>query len=416
MLKGTIVRLGLIGCGGIAINRHLRALERLKAADRDADVELVAVADTATPNAEIAAEWSAQHLGLRPTQYSDYRQMLAKENLDAVDICLPHGLHHVAGIDAFNAGCHVVLEKPFTVTMKTGRALVDAGARAGKVLALAVPMRRMPGERAAHWAINAGLIGEPRAFFCHDVRPRSAPAARPAASAPAATPERRPVRENWRADRVMSGGAMVVDSGFHFMDTVRMFFGEVDHVYAELRGFTPDGMNTVREGRENTALVTFTFASGLVGSWTWSAGLTGHGNSSLVIYGSGGSLADTGTHSQYAVYHLFMNGGELKTSDGNVASLDELKERYLASLSDSRREHVFPGGVTDEFAIELHDFFEAVRTGGQPEVNGEEGLKTLALPLAVYESGWTGQAVKVADVLNGALHAYQDEIDARWPV
>jgi predicted dehydrogenase len=411
------LRLGLIGCGGIARNRHLTALEKLNQVDRDRDVELVAVADSATQNAEIAADWSAEHLGRRPAQFADYRQMLAESKLDAVDICLPHGLHHVAGIDAFQAGCDVLLEKPFTVTMKTGQALVQAAERAGKVLALAVPMRRMPGERAANWAINdARLIGDPRAFFCHDVRPRSAPASRPAGTTATPGAERRPVRENWRADRAMSGGAMVVDSGFHFMDSVRMFFGEVDRVYAELRGFRPDGTNTVREGRENTAIVTFTFASGVVGSWTWSAGLTGHAASSLIIYGSNGSLTDTGTHSQYAVYHLFMNGGELKTSDGETISLEDLKERYLASLSAEQRDRVFPGGLTDEFAIEMHDFFEAVRTGGQPEVNGEEGLKTLALPLAVYESGYSGQAVQVADVLSGKVHAYQDEIDARWPV
>lgn len=56
------------------------------------------------------------------------------------------------------------LREEFTVTMKTGRALVAAEERAGKVLALAVPMRRMPGEGAANWAINdAQMIGEPRA-------------------------------------------------------------------------------------------------------------------------------------------------------------------------------------------------------------------------------------------------------------
>lgn len=411
------MRLGLIGCGGIARARHLPALEKLYQVDRDRDVELVAVADSATQNMEIAADWSAEHLGRRPEQFADYRRMLADARLDAVDICLPHGLHHVAGIEAFQAGCDVLLEKPFTVTMKTGRALVDAGKRAGKVLALAVPMRRMPGERAANWAINdARLIGDPRAFFCHDVRPRTAPAPRPAAAVAPPTAERRPVRENWRADRAMSGGAMVVDSGFHFMDSVRMFFGEVDRVYAELRGFGPNGVNTVQEGRENTAIVTFTFVSGVVGSWTWSAGLTGHAASSLIIYGANGSLTDTGTHSQYAVYHLFMNGGELKTSDGQTLSLEELKERYLASLSSEQRDHVFPGGLTDEFAIELHDFFEAVRSGTQPEVNGEEGLKTLAIPLAVYESGYSGQAARIADVLSGRIHAYQDEIDAHWPV
>lgn len=105
----------------------------------------------------------------------------------------------------------------------------------------------------------------------------------------------------------MSAGTMVIASGFPFMDTVRMFFGEVDHVYAELHGFGPDGMNTVREGRENTAIVTFTFASGVVGSWTWSIGLTGQALGSSTIYCSGGSLSDTGTSNPHAVYHLSIN-------------------------------------------------------------------------------------------------------------
>jgi predicted dehydrogenase len=129
------MRLGLIGCGGIARNRHLPALEKLQQADRDRDVELVAVADTVDQNRELAADWSAEHLGRRPTPFVGYHEMLAGGTVDAVDICLPHGLHHVAGIDAFRAGCDVILEKPFTVTMQTGRALVEAGAKAGKVLA-----------------------------------------------------------------------------------------------------------------------------------------------------------------------------------------------------------------------------------------------------------------------------------------
>ncbi|MCL4540895.1 MAG: Gfo/Idh/MocA family oxidoreductase [Chloroflexi bacterium] len=409
------MKLGLIGCGGIARNRHLPALERLQSANRDRDVEITAVADAVLVNAEIAADWAAEHFGQRPRVFIDYHQMLNDVSLDAVDICLPHGLHHVAGIDAFRAGLHVVLEKPFTVTMKTGQALVAASKTAHKVLALAVPMRRLPGQRAAAWAINqARLLGTPWAFFCHDVRPR------PATQRPSASPtpggERRPIRENWRADRVMSGGAMVVDSGFHFMDSIRMLFGEVDQVYAELRGFGPDGAVSVHEGRENTAIVTFTFENGVIGSWTWSAGLVGQGAASLVLYGSEGSLEDTGTHSQYAVYHLFMNGGELTTRSGEKISLDGLKERHLASLSEAEKENLFPGGVTDEFAIELHDFFEAIRSGRRPEVDGEDGLRTLALPLAVYESAYTKQAVKIAPILNRETHVYQDIIDTHWPV
>ena len=173
------IRLGIIGCGGIARGRHLTGLTQLKRAGLDT-FEVTALCDTVEQNVALAAEYLREEQGATPERYSSWEDLVAQGPVDAVDICLPHGLHHVVGIAALEAGLHVVVEKPYTVTVNTGRELAEAADRTGKVLAVAVPHRRMPGQRAVHWALNeARLIGEPRMFFTNYTQWRPPPGARP---------------------------------------------------------------------------------------------------------------------------------------------------------------------------------------------------------------------------------------------
>src|SRR5688500_16215471 len=136
-------RLAIVGAGGIARGAHLRGLHALKTAGRDL-CEVVAVCDTVAENANLSAD-RVRELGLgQPRVDESWEQMLRDGIADAVDICLPHGLHHVAGIAALEAGVHVFVEKPYTVTIKTGRQLAEASDRAGRVLAVGTCHRRMP--------------------------------------------------------------------------------------------------------------------------------------------------------------------------------------------------------------------------------------------------------------------------------
>jgi UDP-N-acetyl-2-amino-2-deoxyglucuronate dehydrogenase len=408
------IRLGVIGCGGIARGRHLTGLTLLERAGLD-NFEVTALCDTVEENVSAAAEYVRREQGGTPELYRNWEECLARAPVDAVDICLPHGLHHVVGIAALETGLHVVMEKPYTVTVKTGRALAEAADRTGKVLATAVPHRRMPGQRAVHWAIaEAKLIGQPRMFFTEYTQWRPAP---PATARPAAPGQ--PVRTNWRRDRVMGGGAGVIDSGFHFLDTIRYFYGEPEQVYAELRAFDPQGPvlrgpNMVEE-RETSAMVLFSFQNGVMGTWAWSSQVPGKETRNSVIYGSDGSIEDTGYSDRFMVYHQFMNGGEFRGRDGTYLSMGELQGRMRQALGPERLQQLFPNGVTDHFAIELWDFLDAIERNRKPEVDGWGGLATTALVEAIYESAYSGQAVRVADVLSGkAYHGWQRDLDEYW--
>jgi predicted dehydrogenase len=402
------IRLGIIGCGGIARSRHITGLTTLKQAGLD-NFEVTACCDVVDDNVQAVAAHARERQGATPQIYHDWEELVCKAPVDAVDICLPHGMHHLVGISCLDAGLHVLVEKPYTVSIKTGRALAEAADRNHRVLATAVPHRRMPGQRAVYWALNeAQLIGEVRTFFANYTqwRPPSAPATLSAAM-------------KWRMDRVMGGGAGVIDSGFHFLDTIRYFYGEPDTVSAEVRAYRDGQPIVARDGiadeRENTVMALFSFQGGVIGTWCWSFAVAGKETRDIVISGSEGSIEDTGYSNRYVVYHQFMNGGELRRRDGTYYSMEELQASHVKAIGRERAQQLYPNGVTDHFATEIWDFLDSIENDRKPEVDGWDGLTTLALVEAIYESSWSGRSVRIKDVLSGEVPLnWQRDIDAYW--
>ena len=405
------LRFALIGCGGIA-KAHLNAVEDLKRRGI-ADLVFTAVCDSNEDNARSTAEDIEKRFGVRPAVYFDYRKLLESEKIDAADLCLPHGLHHGVAIDCLEAGAHVICEKPLGVTIAASRKMVEASKRTGKLIATAVPYRRLPGQRAVRWALaESGLIGRPLSFFHQYTRP-GRPRQRPA-NAPV------PPALAWRLDRLMSGGGMVMDSGFHYCDSMRYFLGEPEKVYAEARGLQSGEPIKLGEGREDTVFVTFTFKSGVVGTWAWSLSAPGESIGNVVFYGSDGSIRDT-TPSGALIFHLFwrnppnvMEDGTLTRGSGEIMSLAELEKMHLDKIGDLQEE-LFPRGCTDGFGIEIYDFTEAIRGRREkPEVDAQGGLLSLAVCESVYESAISGEPVLYDDVVSGKRAAYQKMVDEHW--
>lgn len=403
------VKLAMIGCGGIA-RRHVVAMKDLISRGRDG-FTVTAVCDTNIEAAHNLAEELHEVLGATPKIYTDYHALLCDEEINGADLSLPHGLHHSITIDCLEAGVDVLCEKPIGVTIRAGKLMAEAAARTGRVLSIAVPHRRQPGQRAVHWALNtAKLIGEPLTFMHLYTRP------------PDAVQPNQPVptRVLWRRDRMMSGGGMTLDSGFHYCDSIRYFFGDVDKVYAEMRELKSGRPISVLERPEDSIYVTFSFKSGLVGSWAWSVAAPGEPIVNVAFYGSEGSLHDT-TNSRFRIFHLFewrpdnRHDGYLVRQDGTRLTLADIERMYRDSLSPAELEALFPGGSEDGFAIEIWEFVQLLRNGGgQPEVDGREGLYSLAVGEAIYESAFTGEPVKVDDILSGSRDTYQAAINAHW--
>ncbi len=392
------LKLAIVGCGGMA-HGHLNSYIKIKGAE-PGKFEFAAMCDPVAERAQKFADETAVVQDSKPKIYTDLDTMLKSEKLDAADICSRHSDHHVNGIACLNAGVNIMIEKPFGVTIKASKLLIEAAKRNGKIAATAENIRRGLSQRTAYWLLNEkNLLGKPRFFF----------------SQMAAWRAPQPGNWHWRLDHYLGGGGMVMDSGAHFCDTIRYLFGDVDTVYAEVkqvedRKAMKDG-NLVQNDQEDTWVATITFKSGLIGVWscTWAA--PGHSFTKVVYYGSEGSILDKGD-----IFHGPRSEAEIIMKDGTTRPMADLQKEFLESLNEEQKNKLFPHGFMDGVAIECYDFLDAIQNNRQPEVTGELGMKAKAICESIFESGFSGQAVKYDDVLSGKIDAYQKPINDHWGI
>ncbi|MHC4983105.1 MAG: Gfo/Idh/MocA family protein [Planctomycetota bacterium] len=141
------LRLGVIGVAGIA-GMQLQSLRHRK------DVEYVAVCDI---NEEAMAS-KKQEYGFQQT-YTNWKEMFAKAELDAVSICTPNYLHYEPTIDALEAGCHVMVEKPLAMNVQEGQAMVDTAKKVGRQLVIGFQWRFNPKTQMIKRAVEARSLG-----------------------------------------------------------------------------------------------------------------------------------------------------------------------------------------------------------------------------------------------------------------
>jgi len=391
------LKLAIIGCGSMA-RGHLDGYISIKEKEPD-KLEFVAMCDPVAEQAQSFADKAAKAQKSAPGVYTDLEEMLKNEELDAADICSRHSDHHTNGIACLDAGAHVLIEKPFGVTIKAGKLIIQAAKRNGKIAATAENIRRGLSQRTAHWLFHENkLIGDPRMFFSQRVGWRGL----------------EPGRWNWRSDHMLSGGGMVLNSGSHFCDTIRYLFGDVDTVYAavkrlEDRKSKKDGQIFPNE-QEDTWIANITFKSGVTGVWTvtWSA--PGHSFENIVYYGTEGSIRDTD------VYHGPRSNSTIILKDGTTRPMTEIQDEFLASLDDEKKNRLFPHGFMNSVTIECYDFLDAIQNHRQPEITGETGMKANAISESIYESAACGEAVKYDDVLSGKIDKYQRPINEYWGI
>jgi predicted dehydrogenase len=413
------IRIGIIGCGRI-LPAHLRGYRLLREAGVD-DFRITALVarreddaymfrkrgEGPTPRLPVSTHpgdpLSAPHLYVSDFQpeeearvYPTVEALLAADVVDAVDITATLPVHHTAGLACLAARKHAMIQKPLAVTVKAGRALVEAAAQRGLALGVMENVRYAEGSRLAHWAIARGDIGALQMV------------AAVAIGSGAWSPDRIVAETPWRHRRLEAGGGASLDIGVHLAHRLRYLAGEVRTMTGLARVFEPervrrDGHGAIVERVAPDADDAFfalpQFANGAVGtvSFTWA----GHGEPTGLPEGS----AFYGTRG-------CIKGATLIGDDG---TREELAARFAREADQATRERFFPHGLTDSFALPYLDWFRAIRVGGQPEMSGEEGLRDLATAFAILESSELGGApVSVEEVLAGKVDAYQRPIDTHY--
>lgn len=156
------MRIGFIGPGGRGFDAHVNSLCQMH---RDgAAIDLVGVAEVYKTQREMVADFIKDQTGTDPARYVDYRDMIEKENLDAVCIGTPDHWHHRQTVDSLEAGLHVYCEKPMTKTVEEAFAVEDAWKKSGKVMQVGVQSTSLKVWDEVRDLLQQGLLGKVLGF------------------------------------------------------------------------------------------------------------------------------------------------------------------------------------------------------------------------------------------------------------
>ncbi len=232
------LRMGIIGCGGMAAN-HAKNF-----AGTGGKIDVAALVDVEIERAKNAAA----HFPGNPAVASDYRSIL--DSVDAVMLVLPHHLHHPVGMECLNAGRHVLCEKPLANTERECLEMIEAARRNSKVLMTAYCMRFNPLVLKFKDFLDNKLLGE-----CFQLSIWTEQYTRYGDS-------------HWSADAEKLGGGQLFSHGCHYIDLLLWIMGK------PLRGsHIGTNFGTPWMEREGTSNVSIEFEGGRLGYHfgTWGA-------------------------------------------------------------------------------------------------------------------------------------------------
>ena len=161
-----IVKVGIIGCGGIANGKHMPSLKTVP------NVQMVAFCDIIAERAEKAArEYGTPDAKV----YTDYRELLKDPEIEVVHVLTPNREHADISSDALYAGKHVMSEKPMAKTAADAHRMVEAAKKTGKKLTIGYQHRQKEQSRYAKQYIDSGALGEIYYANCYAIRRRGTP-------------------------------------------------------------------------------------------------------------------------------------------------------------------------------------------------------------------------------------------------
>jgi predicted dehydrogenase len=353
------VHVGFIGCGRISTLQVLGYLDHPRA-------EVLAVCDLDAALArQRGQEWRARRV------YTDYQQLLADPDVNAVEILLPHHLHREVAIAALQAGKHVSLQKPPTLTLGELADVHEAAAAAGRRLRVFENFMHYPPHVKARELVQEGAIGEPISVRIKTAAGRFDDGWRVPASAQA-----------WRMNpETCGGGPTCFDHGYHCYNMGRFFIAEpVERVHAWIH-VSRFGADAFIDG---PAFISWKYAGvAKFGSWEVIASLGMRVRSKY--YASDDRIE---IHGLEGIIWVNRCTGFL---------LDE-PPLVLYRDGETRAWHDIPSDWAESFRLGAHDFIDALIEGRQPAQDADDAAATLRFAIATHVSTCEGREVRLDEV------------------
>lgn len=340
---------GLIGCGWVA-PAHAWGLRALA----DVGVRIVAVADKDVDRAtHLAHDFDV------PNAYRDYRELLERDDIHAVSVCLPDYLHREVAVAAAAAGKHVLCEKPLARDLTEADEMIVACERFGAALGVIMNHRYFPDNIRVKNAVRDGALGRVlMASIVHSSALTGDPSGTSA----------------WRGRRGLAAGGILSTQAIHFLDLLLWFAGPARAVKA-----WTDTLVRREQDYEDTAAVALRLQSGALATLATT---------------NGAPIADDFTGTRVEIHgtegYAVLEGDRLRL----------VSTRAGAALPEIRLPPAPSGAGQIAFGLghvyEIIDFVTAVRRGDRPPVPGSDGRHLLAVLSAAYTLARDGTEGQVA--------------------
>jgi len=349
--KKDTVNIGIIGSGGIAEGAHMPGYLAVP------DAKVIAVCDVVKEKAEKFAE----KYGIpKKNVFTDYNDIVAMDELDAVSVCTPNNFHAGPTVAALNAGKNVLCEKPIAGKGDDGQAMVDAAKKSKKILQIGLHLRFMPSSQMIKKYIEAGELGEIYYARAVTMRRRGIP--------------------SWGAfvQKKMSGAGPLVDIGVHELDLIVWLMGCPKPIGAAGHTYTKFG------NRKDAA----------VGDWgMWDADNYDVEDFAVAYINFENEVSATLETSWAA--HIVNSGpsfilgdkGGIQTSPFVIAT-----DRNGAMVDITPQ---VPRSSEDPHTTEIKAFIKAIKEDLPSPVPGEEALAITKIFDAVQKSSKTGAMVTI---------------------
>jgi len=330
---------GIIGCGVIA-PFHADAVQANEQA------ELIQVCDVVEEKAQkLGEEYGCSYV-------TSIEELLANDDIQAVSICTPSGMHSEQAIAAAQAGKHILCEKPLDITLEKIDAMIEAAEANSVKLAAVFQTRTYPSSKKVREAVRGGKLGKLVLGECHQKWYRS---------------HEYYASGTWRGIWELDGGGALMNQSIHAVDLLTWTMGDVARLSAYCR-------RLVRNIEvEDTSVANLEFTNGALGS----------------------IVATTSVTPGEAVFLEFHGDrGTIKLTSGNITqwSIEGEEEQETATAGGEDE-----GTATDPAAVaaaghiaHVQDLCEAIINDREPAVPGREARKAVEIIKAIYLSSRLG--------------------------
>ncbi|CDA14582.1 Uncharacterized oxidoreductase ycjS [uncultured Clostridium sp.] len=364
------LRIAIVGCGGIANQKHMPSIK----ANAD-KADMVAFCDIIPERAEKAAK----EYGVEGAKvYTDYKEMLADTSIefDVVHVCTPNVAHCPITVAAFEAGKHVMCEKPMAHNTEDARKMIDAWKKSGKKFTIGYQNRLRDDTQTLHASCEAGELGEIYFAKAHALRRRAVP--------------------TWGVfpNKALQGGGPLIDIGTHALDITLWMMNNYEpesvsgQVFYKL-GRQEDGPAGNVFGPWDPK--TFEVEDSAFGLVKMKNGATIYLEASWalnVLKSMEASTTLCGTKAGAEIHH----GGSYPQDEliYNTVEHNQLMEK---TISPAGVVDFFEGGAAAEAVREQEQWLNAIINDTDPLVKPEQAFVVTQILEGIYKSAETGKEV-----------------------